>query len=473
MPESSRAASATWRSSSTRTCPTSRASGPTRSARSGCSTRWSAPTCRSSEVAGDVTLTVTPVLADQLEDAGRHGAPARRSCASTGSEPPSATRARCRAELRPAARGRGGALPAGARAARRSSAATRCAAFSRRRARARGRLCRLRRDPRRAAAARHRRGARACSSTPALRSHRRRFGWAGGFWLPECAYGPGLEPLLAERGVRWFCVDQSAHEPALGALAPVATEAGPVALPIDWEAVELALVAATAIPPTPPTPSFTGKSLRGDAALGGRRRRLRPEAAAAQAAPPGATSSSPRVAARLRGLSRRARPPRAARLRDRHRAARPLVVGGAAAGSRACSRGRRGARGPPRHAPRGARAPRAGGAAAARLDLGRGQGPAHLGLAGGRRPRLGARGGSSCACCGALGAGGLARRRRRSAPRASCSPLQASDWAFLDRAARRATTPSSAPPSHARGAARGHRLPAAAPTRACAPSPRT
>ena len=39
---------AIWRSSSTRTCLTSRASAPTRSARSGCSTRWSAPTCRCS-----------------------------------------------------------------------------------------------------------------------------------------------------------------------------------------------------------------------------------------------------------------------------------------------------------------------------------------------------------------------------------------------------------------------------------------
>ena len=39
---------ATWRSSSTPTCPTSRASGPTRSARSGSSTRSSAPTCRCS-----------------------------------------------------------------------------------------------------------------------------------------------------------------------------------------------------------------------------------------------------------------------------------------------------------------------------------------------------------------------------------------------------------------------------------------
>ena len=39
------ASSAIWRSSCTRTCPTSRASGPTRSARSGCSTRSPAPTC--------------------------------------------------------------------------------------------------------------------------------------------------------------------------------------------------------------------------------------------------------------------------------------------------------------------------------------------------------------------------------------------------------------------------------------------
>jgi 1,4-alpha-glucan branching enzyme len=44
-----------------------------------------------------------------------------------------------------------------------------------------------------------------------LRSHRRRFGPADGFWLPECAYRPGIEPLLAERGVRYFCTDQSAH----------------------------------------------------------------------------------------------------------------------------------------------------------------------------------------------------------------------------------------------------------------------
>jgi 1,4-alpha-glucan branching enzyme len=70
-----------------------------------------------------------------------------------------------------------------------------------------------------------------------LRSHRRRFGEPGGLWLPECAYEPGLEALLAERELGYFCVDQSAHEPPLDALRPIATGAGPIAFPIDWEAV--------------------------------------------------------------------------------------------------------------------------------------------------------------------------------------------------------------------------------------------
>lgn len=70
-----------------------------------------------------------------------------------------------------------------------------------------------------------------------LRSHRRRFGEPAGFWLPECAYEPGLEWLLAERGLRCFPVDQSAHTEPLEALAPVATAAGVLGLTIDWETV--------------------------------------------------------------------------------------------------------------------------------------------------------------------------------------------------------------------------------------------
>jgi 1,4-alpha-glucan branching enzyme len=95
-----------------------------------------------------------------------------------------------------------------------------------------------------------------------IRSHRRRFGWDGGFWLPECAYVPGLEWQLAEAGVRWFCIDQSQHGEPLDALAPVRTEAGPVALPIDWEAISW-LWSLDGYPSDPAHAQFAGKSLRG------------------------------------------------------------------------------------------------------------------------------------------------------------------------------------------------------------------
>jgi 1,4-alpha-glucan branching enzyme len=75
-----------------------------------------------------------------------------------------------------------------------------------------------------------------------VRSHERRFGrFGGGFWLPECGYEPGLERELSDHGALAFCVDQSAVH-GVGApeqLEPVATEAGVVAVPIDWLSVEL------------------------------------------------------------------------------------------------------------------------------------------------------------------------------------------------------------------------------------------
>ncbi len=95
-----------------------------------------------------------------------------------------------------------------------------------------------------------------------IRSHRRRFGWDGGFWLPECAYAPGLEWALAEQGVAWFCADQSAYDDSPEALRPVATEAGPVALPIDWEAIQW-LWSLDGYPSDPAHAQFAGKSLRG------------------------------------------------------------------------------------------------------------------------------------------------------------------------------------------------------------------
>src|SRR5918999_3420572 len=71
------------------------------------------------------------------------------------------------------------------------------------------------------------------------RGHLRRFGkWSGGLWLPECAYSPGLERELADLGVRAFCVDQTGRGD-FNHLRPVRTEAGPVAVPIDWETVDL------------------------------------------------------------------------------------------------------------------------------------------------------------------------------------------------------------------------------------------
>ncbi len=76
----------------------------------------------------------------------------------------------------------------------------------------------------------------------AISSHERRFGgFGGGLWLPECAYEPGLERDLAEHGVRAFCVDTTAAHGhgAAEQLEPVLTEAGVVAVPIDWQTVEL------------------------------------------------------------------------------------------------------------------------------------------------------------------------------------------------------------------------------------------
>jgi 1,4-alpha-glucan branching enzyme len=75
-----------------------------------------------------------------------------------------------------------------------------------------------------------------------IASHDRRFGaFGGGFWLPECAYRPGLERDLAEHGVQAYCVDQTAAHGygTLDQLEPVATAAGPVAVPLDWQTVEL------------------------------------------------------------------------------------------------------------------------------------------------------------------------------------------------------------------------------------------
>jgi 1,4-alpha-glucan branching enzyme len=212
------------------------------------------------EVARDLTMTVTPVLADQLEDGGaavrlrRFLVDLRIGAAEADiDEVPAECRAACEGELHRYRHALELFDAAGAdplrpfqdaaregRVALAASAATHAVL------------------PMLATAA----GMR-LQLDAGIRSHRRRFGWDGGFWLPECAYSPRLESPLAERGVRWFCVDQSAHErDPLDALTPVATPAGPVALPIDWRAIQW-LWSLDGYPSDPAHAQFAGKSLRG------------------------------------------------------------------------------------------------------------------------------------------------------------------------------------------------------------------
>lgn len=211
------------------------------------------------EVARDLTMTVTPVLADQLEDAGaaerlrRFLVEWRIGAAEADlAQVPEECRAACEGERQRYTRALGLLDAAGG---------SPLAPFQQ--AAAEGRVALA------ASSATHavlpmlatRQGLR-LQLDAGIRSHRRRFGWDGGLWLPECAYAPGLEWRLAEHGVRWFCVDQSAHAEPLEALAPVRTEAGPVALPIDWEAISW-LWSLDGYPSDPAHAEFTGKSLRG------------------------------------------------------------------------------------------------------------------------------------------------------------------------------------------------------------------
>jgi len=73
-------------------------------------------------------------------------------------------------------------------------------------------------------------------------SHRRRCGdWRGGFWLPECAYAPWLEHGLHAAGVRVVCVELT-ERLGLGAwehLRPIATESGMALVPIDRATISL------------------------------------------------------------------------------------------------------------------------------------------------------------------------------------------------------------------------------------------
>src|SRR5436305_8088475 len=74
-----------------------------------------------------------------------------------------------------------------------------------------------------------------------IASHRRRrgaTGWDGGLWLPECAYAPWLDPLLAQAGVRAACVELTDAAPG-GHLRPLRSSAGPLLVPIDRATIDL------------------------------------------------------------------------------------------------------------------------------------------------------------------------------------------------------------------------------------------
>jgi 1,4-alpha-glucan branching enzyme len=72
-----------------------------------------------------------------------------------------------------------------------------------------------------------------------IEGHRARRGgaWGGGLWLPECAHAPWLHPLLEEAGVHATCVDFTDVLP--GVRTPLATADGPLLVPIDREVIEL------------------------------------------------------------------------------------------------------------------------------------------------------------------------------------------------------------------------------------------
>ena len=71
-----------------------------------------------------------------------------------------------------------------------------------------------------------------------IAAHRARFGdWEGGLWLPECAHAPWLDPLLEEAGVHVACVDltDTGADPRI----PLRSPAGPLLVPLDRPALEL------------------------------------------------------------------------------------------------------------------------------------------------------------------------------------------------------------------------------------------
>ncbi len=188
-------------------------------------------------------------------------------------------------------------------------------------------------------------------------AHAERFGdWGGGFWLPECAYVPGLERELSEHGVRSFCVDQT-EVPGFDHLTPVLTGAGAVAVPVDWATVQLVWNEVDGYPASGGYRNYWGRTVHD----------LKPWSNAGlpyehDAALALAREHARDFVSRAARAAQRRRPPL---LRARHGAARPLVVRGRRLARRRVRGGRQAGRAA-RDRLGGHRAGGAGGAAARR-----------------------------------------------------------------------------------------------------------
>ena len=378
------------------------------------------------EVARDLTLTVTPVLADQLEDAG--GAAAAARVPGAVADRRRRSRPRRGAGRVPAARSRP-SWPAAERALALLDAAggDPLAPFQRAAAEGRVALAASVGDPRRAAAAGDPRGPAAAArrrhplAPPPLRLGRRLL--AAGVRLrarARVAPGRARRALVLRRPER--------PRGAAGGADPGRDRGRADGAADRLGGGRLALVAGR-LPLRPrPRPVRRQNPARG-ADLAGRRRRLRPGRRRRRGAPPGGR------------VPRRGSPPACASFAA-ERGRRGLLVfaidtellghwwsegpvwleavleGAAAAGVRLVDVPTALAEHEPRAAP--AARPRAG--ARRRTS------------APGTRPRSptspGARGGWSCGCCGRSAAACAATARRRAARELLAA--QASDWAFLD-----------------------------------------
>ena len=441
------------RSSCTATCPTSRASGPIRSARSGCSTPWSAPTCRCSRSPSGVTMTVTPVLADQLEAPGvaermrdfaaRVPARRRRARRSTSAAP----------EL-PRRRAR----PSCDATAARSSASTSSAATRSRRSAAAQREGRVELM---ASAATHAVLPLSRPTGPAAADRRRAA-------LAPAPLRPGRRLLAARMRLRARaragCSPSAGSswllrrpERARGRRSPRSPRsrppAGPVALHDRLGGGLAGSGRSTAIPSDPAYARVPPPVAARDPALGDRRRALRP----GRGRGGGATAARGEFARRGRGAARASSAASAAARAWSSSRSTPSCSGTGGrrgrAGSREVARGRAAARRraasrSPRRWPRTSRAARrcATRAGARARTCAPGTRPPVADLAWGAR-RLELR---------LLRALAARRSRRRPRERAARELLavQASDWAFLDPRRRPATTPSGARPATPRRCSR-------------------